>query len=257
MISGIILVDKPDKMTSFGVVARLRRVLSELNRQQERAAGTPENQIPKKIKVGHAGTLDPFATGLMVVLVGKGTKAAGQFLKQDKEYEATICLGRVSTTGDPEGEITSKEASLPLPSQDDVAATLRNFTGRIEQAVPKYSAVKIGGRRAYNLARRGVEFEAPRRQIEVYSLEVLSYKWPELKIRCRVSSGTYIRTLGEDIGDALGVGGYLTALRRIQSGKYRIEQARPLDELLRHPEKIEILDLPKNPPKGVEKFSKM
>lgn len=226
----IILIDKPSGMSSFGVVARVRRKLSE-------NAGTvtvkgKDGQLRekrKKVKVGHTGTLDPFATGLLILLTGKATKRAGEFLKLDKEYLATIRLGAVSTTGDIEGEITEYAADARvIPPVEEV---LRRFTGEIEQRVPQYSAVKVNGERAYKMARAGKQVEMPVRKVKIYELEMLEYEWPDLKIRCKVSSGTYIRALGEDIGRALGVGGYLTSLRRTQVGEYRVEEAKMLEEL--------------------------
>lgn len=221
----ILLVDKPEGVSSFGVVARVRRKLSE-------AAGMIEvkgkdgvvRQKRKKVKVGHTGTLDPFATGLLVLLIGKGTKRANEFLKLDKEYLATVRLGATSTTGDIEGEITEQEVITP-PEREQVEKAVRGFVGEIEQKVPVYSAVKINGQRAYKLAREGKQVEMPTRKVKVYELEILRYEWPELVIRAKVSSGTYIRALGEDIGKALGVGGYLTALRRTQVGEYKVEEA--------------------------------
>ena len=208
----ILLIDKPDGMSSFGVVARVRRVLSE--------------RAGHKVKVGHTGTLDPFATGLLILLTGKGTKRSNEFLKLDKTYEATVRLGATSTTGDPEGEITEK--SVEPVDRAQVQAIIPQFLGEIEQRVPQFSAVKINGERAYKLARKGEQVEMPVRKIKIYSLEILDYAWPELKIRCHVSSGTYIRTLGEDIGKALGTGAYLTALRRTEVGDYSVEDATPL-----------------------------
>ena len=208
----ILLIDKPAGMSSFGVVARVRRQLSQ--------------QVGHKVKVGHTGTLDPFATGLLILLVGKATKRSGEFLKLDKWYEATIRLGYVSTTGDVEGEIS--EVSDKGVSADEIEIVLKKFTGEILQKVPRYSAVKINGRRAYDLARKGIEVEMPRRKVTIYALELVSYKWPELKIKCNVSSGTYIRALGEDIGEERGVGGYLTELRRTRIGDYKIEDATSL-----------------------------
>ena len=212
----ILLVDKPAGLSSFGVVARVRRILSA--------------REGKKVKVGHTGTLDPFATGLLVLLIGKGTKRANEFLKLDKRYEATICLGKVSTTGDPEGEIDDLNQNK-VPSLAQVQQVVESFVGEIEQRVPVFSAVKINGRRAYDLARKGEEVEMPVRKVQIYSIDIIDYQWPELKIACHVSSGTYIRTLGEDIGEKLGVGGYLTALRRVEVGKYRVEDATALEEL--------------------------
>ena len=213
----IIFIDKPAGMSSFSVVARVRRKLSE-------AAG-------KKVKVGHTGTLDPFATGLLILLSGKGTKRSNEFLKLDKEYEATICLGKTSSTGDIEGEILEHEVEH-IPSEEEVQKVVQSFFGKIKQRVPNFSAVKINGERAYKLARKGIEVEMPVREIEIFSIEILDYKWPELSIRCYVSSGTYIRTLGEDIGEKLGVGGYLTALRRTKVGKYDISQAVKLEDFM-------------------------
>ena len=218
MENEILLIDKPAEMTSFGVVARVRRVLSE--------------RAGRKVKVGHTGTLDPFATGLLILLVGKGTKRANEFLKLDKKYEATIKLGATSTTGDPEGEITKWHTEKTVPTCEQVERVVRKFQGEMMQRVPNYSAVKINGRRAYKLAREGKEVEMPTRKVHIYSIEIIDYKWPELKISCHVSSGTYIRTLGEDIGAALGVGGYLTALRRTEVGRYKVGEACGLDEFM-------------------------
>lgn len=217
MNNEILLVNKPAGMSSFGVVARVRRVLSE--------------RAGKKVKVGHTGTLDPFATGLLVLLIGKGTKRASEFLKLDKRYEATICLGKVSTTGDLEGEVTDACRQIVIPSLAQVQQVVETFVGEIEQRVPIYSAVKIKGQRAYALARKGQQVEMPVRKVRIYSIEIIDYTWPELKIACHVSSGTYIRTLGEDIGEKLGVGGYLTSLRRTEVGNYRVEDALTLAEL--------------------------
>ena len=210
-------MDKPAGLSSFGVVARVRRILSA--------------REGKKVKVGHTGTLDPFATGLLVLLVGKGTKRANEFLKLDKRYEATICLGKVSTTGDTEGEISDYQSANRVVGLSQVQEVVKSFVGEIEQRVPVFSAVKINGRRAYDLARKGEKVEMPVRKVQIYSIDIIDYQWPELKIACHVSSGTYIRTLGEDIGEKLGVGGYLTALRRVEVGKYRVEDAMTLEEL--------------------------
>ena len=229
----VILVDKPAGMSSFGVVARVRRVLTEQMRADCLRRGlTP----PKKAKVGHAGTLDPFATGLLILLLRReGTRKAQEFLKLDKRYEATIRLGATSSTGDVEGEISEYKFSghrAAGPNLASVRAVLERFTGEGEQRVPAYSAVKINGRRAYDLARKGIEVEMPVRKVRVYELELVSYEWPELKIRCKVSSGTYIRALGEDIGAALGVGGYLTELRRTEIGEFSVKDAVALDEIM-------------------------
>lgn len=222
---GILLVDKPAGISSFGVVARVRRKLSEQAGMIEvKGKDGVVRQKRKKVKVGHTGTLDPFATGLLILLVGKATKRANEFLKKDKEYVATIRLGYTSSTGDPEGEITKCEVG-EVPTMEEVERAVYSFVGKIEQRVPNFSAVKINGQRAYKLARAGKEVEMPRRKVQIYELEILRYEWPELVIRCKVSSGTYIRALGENIGGKLGTGAYLTALRRTQVGEYRVEDA--------------------------------
>ena len=208
----MLLIDKPAGMTSFGVVARIRRVLSR--------------QAGKKVKVGHTGTLDPFATGLMIILTGKRCREAGDFSKLDKVYESVIRFGETSSTGDPEGEIS--RASDREPSLDEVQQTLKSLTGTIIQKPPIYSAIKINGQRAYDLARQGKEVDMPTRSVEVYSLELLSYDYPHLAIRAHVSSGTYIRTLASDIGEALSVGAYCQSLRRTKVADYSVESAKTL-----------------------------
>lgn len=213
--SQIILVDKPAGMSSFGVVARVRSVLSK--------------KFGHKIKVGHTGTLDPFATGLLILMTGKNTKLCQEFLKHDKEYVATIHLGKTSSTGDIEGEIN--DVSDYQPSIDEVSSALSKFVGKIAQTVPNFSAVKIDGKRAYDLARKGIMVEMPTREVEIYECELISYSYPEVIIRAHVSSGTYIRTLGEDIGKELKTGAYLTALRRTKIAGYKIEDAKTLEEL--------------------------
>ena len=212
MADGILLIDKPAGMSSFGVVARIRRVLSE--------------QAGKKVKVGHTGTLDPFATGLMILVIGKECKNAGKYSKLDKIYEATFCLGQVSSTGDPEGEIT--EVGSLRPTREEIERAASQFTGDILQRPPIFSALKINGQRAYKLARDGKEVEIPERKVTVHSLEVVDYTYPELKVRTHVSSGTYIRSLADDLGKALGTGAYCTQLRRTAISKWDISEAKML-----------------------------
>lgn len=212
MNDGIILIDKPAGMTSFGVVARIRRVLTK--------------QAGKKIKVGHTGTLDPFATGLMILTIGKECKNAGTYTKLDKVYEATFRLGQTSSTGDPEGELT--DVSDRQPTREEVEAVLARFTGEITQRPPIFSAIKINGQRAYKLARDGQEIEIPERNVTIHDLELLEYTYPEVKIRTHVSSGTYIRSLGVDIGTALGTGAWCSELRRLSINKWQVEDAKTL-----------------------------
>jgi tRNA pseudouridine55 synthase len=214
MTDGILFIDKPVGMTSFGVVARVRRVLSM--------------RAGKKVKIGHTGTLDPFATGLLILCVGKETKNAMNYTKLDKVYEATVRLGQTSTTGDPEGEVT--DVNGQQPSQEQIDTVIVKFIGEVTQRPPIYSALKINGQRAYNLARAGKEVEIPERKVTVYSLEVVDYSYPELKIRTHVSSGTYIRSLAEDIGRELGTGAYCTQLRRTKVADWDVEQAQTLEQ---------------------------
>lgn len=212
-LDGIILIDKPAGISSFGVVARVRFSLSQV-------AG-------KKIKVGHTGTLDPFATGLMIIVVGDYCKRAGDFSKLDKTYHATVLLGATSSTGDPEGEITP--VSSRQPTEPEVASALAAFRGKVLQTPPAYSAIKVDGQRAYKLAREGKTVVLPSREIAIYRLELANYDYPLLDITCDVSSGTYIRTLAADIGAKLGTGAYTQNLRRTAVGKWSIDHAVTVD----------------------------
>ena len=225
----VILIDKPPGMTSFGVVARVRRVLSQ--------------RAGKKVKVGHCGTLDPFATGLLILVTGKECRNAMRYTKLDKVYEATFRLGQTSTTGDPEGEIMPYAAnSKPqndiqassISKQPDIAvvkSVLAQFVGDIKQRPPVFSAIKINGQRAYKLARSGKKVDIPERAVTIYALELLDYAYPLLKIRAHVSSGTYIRSLAVDIGEALGTGAYCQELRRTQIADWQVSQAQKLADL--------------------------
>lgn len=214
-MNGILLINKPAHMTSFGVVARVRRRLSE--------------EAGHKIKVGHTGTLDPFATGLMIIVVGTACREAGRFSKLDKTYEAIIRLGVKSTTGDPEGELT--HISDVVPDRKSVETAVNAFTGTIVQTPPMFSAIKINGRRAYELARKGEVIDIPKREVTIHSLKITKYHYPELQISTHVSSGTYIRTLAQDIGENLGTGAYTTELRRTSVGSFVIEDALAIDDV--------------------------
>ena len=214
MTDGIILIDKPAGITSFGVVARIRRVLSK--------------QQGKKVKVGHTGTLDPFATGLMILVIGKECRNAGNYSKLDKVYEATIRLGQTSSTGDPEGEIS--DVSDIIPTESQIKEVLVELTGEITQRPPMFSAIKINGQRAYKLARKGETVEMPERKVTVYSLEFIDYNYPEIRIKTHVSSGTYIRTLAEDIGMKLGTSAYCNQLRRTSISEWDITAAQKLSD---------------------------
>ena len=221
----IILVDKPAGWTSFDVVAKIRGTLNS------------KYQIPntKKIRVGHAGTLDPFATGLLIVLVGEATKEQDRFMKLDKEYEATLKLGYSSNTGDPEGVITKNEKpKTDNPSRQQIEKTLNQFLGEIEQTPPAFSAIKVNVVRAYKLARAGKKVDIRSRRITIHELEIMNFEFPRLKIRVKCSSGTYIRTLAEDIGAALGTEAYLTALRRTKIGNLDIAEAKTIEQAIQN-----------------------
>ncbi|RJO61555.1 tRNA pseudouridine(55) synthase TruB [candidate division WS5 bacterium] len=214
MKEGIYLIDKEAGWTSFDVVAKMRGITGIRS-------------------IGHAGTLDPFATGLLIILVGKEfTKRQDEFMKQDKEYETTLKLGEESSTGDPEGIIVKSE-KLKVKSYTDkeIRKVFEKFIGEIEQRPPAYSAIKIGGERAYKKARRGEEVEMPRRKVEIHEIELLEYRYPFVKFRIKCSSGTYIRTLGQDIAESLGTRGYLTELRRTKIGAYDIGDAQKISNL--------------------------
>lgn len=227
----ILLIDKPAGWTSFDVVAKIRGKI----RSEYLAKG--QKPTKRQLRVGHAGTLDPFATGLLIILPGDACKDADTFLKLDKTYEFTAKLGEVSTTGDPEGIITpfattDNLGASAMPTKDDVIEVLQKFTGEITQTPPAFSAIKINGKRAYKLAREGEVVEIPKRNITIYSLELIKYDYPNLTCRTRVSSGTYIRTLVEDIGRALKVGAYCKALRRTQIAEHSILDAKSIEEVL-------------------------
>jgi tRNA pseudouridine55 synthase len=214
-MDGILLVDKPEGWTSHDVVAKLRGIIK---------AGTGQ-----KIKIGHTGTLDPMATGLLVLVLGGYTKRAGEFSKLDKIYEAELTLGEVSTTGDKEGEIAKKSAAIP--DMEQIKAAISQFTGRIQQTPHRYSAIKVGGKRAYKAARAGQEIKLEPREVTIYEITDAEYQYPKLKFMAKVSSGTYIRSLAEDIGETLGTGAYLSALRRTQVGDFRLSGASGIGEL--------------------------
>ncbi len=264
MFDGILLIDKPKGWTSFDVVAKVRSTLrkaqratelevsnlgseqgsneertkritdtkSERQRQADTVLGQKATGVPsstgqqskplRKIRVGHTGTLDPLATGLLVLVVGSYCKRAGEFSKLDKTYEVTMRLGQTSKTGDEEGE--KSKVSSKKPTKNEVLDALQSFVGESMQTPPAYSAIKINGQRAYKLARKGEEVVIEPRKIRINSLELTSYNYPEIRLTTSVSSGTYIRSLVEDIGKKLQTGAYMSDLRRTQVGDFRIEQ---------------------------------
>lgn len=232
---GILLVDKPKGWTSFDVVAKVRGIVSAEYRKDNLEPGVVaaqlHNQLPKRIKVGHTGTLDPSATGLLVICIGKATKLVSTMIKHDKTYEVEMILGATSTTGDQEGEITQLKTQNSKPTIEPIESVLQSFVGPQMQTPPAYSAIKVDGKRAYELARAGKEVNLAPRSCAVHSIELISYDWPVAKFVTSVSSGTYIRSLVEDIGKKLGTGAYMSNLRRTSVAEYTVEQAVTVDSL--------------------------
>lgn len=219
-MNGYLLIDKPSGWTSFDVVNRVRHII------QSSGLNTTNK---KRFPVGHAGTLDPLATGLMIVMLGDYTKQAQDFSKLDKSYAVTAVLGKTSTTGDEEGDKTI--VSDQQPPKQAVLEAIEQFKGEISQVPPIYSAVKINGKRAYLLAREGKTPEIKSRLVKIYSITEVEYKYPELKFVVEVSSGTYIRSLVTDIGEVLKTGAYTSQLRRLTIAKYSVDDALPVDKL--------------------------
>ena len=223
-VSGLVVVDKATGMTSHDVVARIRRL-----------AGTR--------KVGHAGTLDPMATGVLLVGVNRATRLLGHLMLTEKAYDATVRLGAGSTTDDADGELGEKR-STELLTEDDVRAAAGRFVGTIEQVPSSVSAVKIDGERAYKRVRAGEDVQIPARTVTVHELVVTGVRreepWLDVDISVRCSSGTYVRALARDLGETLGVGGHLTALRRTAVGPFTAGDARTLEQLA---DDLAVLDL--------------
>lgn len=216
-LSGILLVDKPYRISSTSVVTVCKRRL--------RNSGEP-----KSSKVGHGGTLDPLASGLMIILIGKATKLCDRIMAGRKRYLTTIDLSRLSTTDDLEGEMTPVDIATP-PSRERIEEALTAFRGVIMQRPPIHSAIWVDGRRSYHLAREGKAIELKERPVEINELSVVSYEWPLLTIDVACGKGTYIRSLARDIGASLGAGGVLTELRRTEVAPFHVKDAFHLDDV--------------------------
>ena len=210
-MNGIVIVDKPQGWTSQDVTARLRRVYATR-------------------RIGHGGTLDPMATGVLPVFVGRATRGVEFFEHAEKTYDTVLLLGRTTDTQDVTGTTLAEKAVHLSPA--DMEKVLPRFRGDILQVPPMYSALKVNGKKLYELARKGQEVERQPRPITVFELTNLGFDGTRLSLRVRCSKGTYIRTLCQDIGDALGCGGCMEALRRVRAGEYGIEDAVPLEKLL-------------------------
>ena len=217
MKSGYVLVNKPGGITSHDVVDRVRR-----------ATGVK--------RVGHAGTLDPLATGLLIVLVGReATREQERFMKQDKEYVATMELGKVSDTYDSEGVVEETLGDVEV-SKEQVTQVIKEFIGEIDQAPPVHSAIKVGGKKAYELARKGEEVKLGTRKIQISEIELLEFNSPFIKLKVSCGSGTYIRSLVHDIGQNLGSGAIMTELERTKIGPYSVDDAVDIEAFSKNPE---------------------
>lgn len=208
---GILILDKPEGITSFGLVARVKKLLGIR-------------------KVGHCGTLDPFATGVMILCLNGATRIVDQLLVQDKLYRFTLRLGLETDTLDKMGEVV-RSYDGPALSKAQFSGALKGFRGSYLQQVPRYAAVKIEGKRLYALTRKGIDVEPPSREVQIHHLELLDYQWPFATLEAHCSKGTYIRQLAADIGSRLQCGAHVSSLRRLKSGKFGIEFATTLDNL--------------------------
>jgi tRNA pseudouridine55 synthase len=206
----ILLVDKPKGLTSSRVVERIKKKFD--------------------VKAGHTGTLDPLATGLLIVLTGKFTKKAPSFLKLDKAYEVKAVLGIETDTFDSDGRILRQSDNEV--TREELERAVKEFHGDIWQTPPPFSAKKIAGRKAYQLARKGISVDIPPKKVSIYSLELKGFHFPYFAFACEVSSGFYVRSLVHDIGEKLGVGATVVEVRRTRVGLYHVEQAKGLEELL-------------------------
>lgn len=221
-MDGILIINKPAGPTSYDIVDQIKK-------------------ITRAGKVGHAGTLDPFAEGVLIVLINNATKFQAKFMDMAKTYVGTLKLGETSSTYDPEGKISAfanppaGEAGASADKQilniQTIQDIIKSFIGEIDQVPPIHSAIKVNGVRAYKLAWQGLKPELKPRKIKIYDIKTLSYEWPYLKIEVDCSRGTYIRSLAHDIGQKLGCGAYLEALTRTKIGKFSIENSSKIDDL--------------------------
>ncbi|MFH1829765.1 MAG: tRNA pseudouridine(55) synthase TruB [Pseudomonadota bacterium] len=214
-IDGVLVVDKPAGPTSHDIVSMVKRLTGAS-------------------KIGHLGTLDPAASGVLPLAINEATTMAGQLAGIDKVYEFTLCLGTTTTTDDSAGDVIAQAPALP-----DLMANLRlilpRFTGSILQRPPRFSAIKVRGKRAYELARKGIDFELEPRSVRIDSIDIIGENWPQLRLRMSCNSGTYVRSLCRDLGNALGCGGHAKDIRRLKSGPYIIDKALTMDDLQKEP----------------------
>lgn len=224
-MDGIIVINKPIGCTSYNIVYRVKKIFKE--------------------KVGHTGTLDPLATGVLPILIGKGTKLSNYLMEHDKEYIATLKLGKKTDTLDAEGEvIEEREVDDNIFNKDKIDEVLNKFIGKIEQIPPLYSAIKVNGKKLYEYARNGQNVEVKPRQVEIYKINLLNIdkEQKEIKFKVNCSKGTYIRTLCLDIAEKLGSIGYMSSLQRTRVGRFKIEDAITIDELEKNEQNNEFLN---------------
>ena len=210
-IDGLLVVDKPLHLSSMGVVRRVRRAASNT-------------------KTGHAGTLDPLATGVVICCLGKATRCVEKLMELPKIYETVVDLSAFTTTDDREGEAEVVQVALP-PDVAEVDRVIAAHIGYIQQRPPAFSAVHVDGKRAYKLARAGEAVEVPLRTVRIDAIEVLGYQWPQLSLRVTCGRGTYIRSLARQLGEALGTGGHLASLRRMAVGQYTVERTMTVEQI--------------------------
>jgi tRNA pseudouridine55 synthase len=210
-MEGILVVNKPNGLTSHDVVARIRRKLGMK-------------------KVGHAGTLDPLATGVLVILLGKSTKLFDKFVGFDKAYRATMILGRKTTSADIQGETTA-ERNFSHVKKEDVENVFLQFVGESLQIPPMYSALKVNGQKLYQLARKGLQIEREARKVKIETLKLLRFSPPEVEFYMECSKGTYVRQLAEDVGERLGCGACISQIERTKVGSFSIDQAVNLEDI--------------------------
>lgn len=224
-MDGIIVINKPIGCTSYNIVYRVKKIFKE--------------------KVGHTGTLDPLATGVLPILIGKGTKLSNYLMEHDKEYIATLKLGKKTDTLDAEGEvIEEREVDDNIFNKDKIDEVLNKFIGKIEQIPPLYSAIKVNGKKLYEYARNGQNVEVKPRQVEIYKINLLNIdkEQKEIKFKVNCSKGTYIRTLCLDIAEKLGSIGYMSSLQRTRVGRFKIKDAITIDELEKNEQNNEFLN---------------
>lgn len=214
-MNGLLVIDKPPGMTSRDVV------------------NVAQRWFPRRTKIGHTGTLDPLATGVLVLCIGEATKLAERIQALGKTYLSRFRLGAMSTTDDADGTITPR-ADAATPKEQEIQAALTDFVGEIDQIPPTFSAIKVAGRRAYDLARRGNAVELTSRKVRVDSIRLVAYDWPWADVEIACGKGTYVRSIARDLGDKLGVGGMVETLRRTRVGPFTAEMGIRIDASAEH-----------------------